>query len=94
MTSIAIDNMDAFLSRYRTGMTIEETRFTSTSSDGRFNSSANVQLRINNNKSGRDVDSISINRGENEVLFPPGAKFRVVSIRNENGKTIVEMEEL
>lgn len=87
-------DMDSFLSRYQVGAVVEEQRFTSTSTNGRFGQGSNVQIIVRKHRSGRDVDYFSLNQGEAEILFAPGVKLRVKSVRRDGSKTIVEAEEV
>jgi len=91
--------MAAFNTRYAVGEIVEETRFTSTSTNGGFGRGSNTQFRITKHKSARDVDYFSLNQGEKEILFAPGARFRVLSVNEQrdnygNVQRIIEMEEV
>lgn len=94
--NIYVDYIDLgeFLNRYRVGAVLEEKRFTSTSTDGVFGKGRNVQLKFVQHRSGRDVDSFSLNKGEREVLFPPGTNIRVKSVSRQGFQIIVEVEEV
>ncbi|WP_406817207.1 ADP-ribosyltransferase [Mycobacterium sp. M23085] len=86
------------LEQYRPGEVITEAAFTSTSTDHTVALSptfaGNTEFRIWST-TGRDVSSVSMFPGEQEVLFPAGSKFYVVSktIDPKTGRTIIEMIE-
>jgi hypothetical protein len=68
---------------YRPGAIVEEKQFTSTAnSETGGNFGGNVMYTIRS-KSGRDVRPISSHKGENEILFMPGTKFRVVKVEGK-----------
>ena len=50
-----------------------------------------VEVHIKGNKSGRDVSMFSLHQSEGEVLFPPGAKFKLEggTVVDTNGTTRV-----
>ena len=91
--NIQVDDMDNFLSRYVVGQVVEETRFTSTSTNGAFGRGRNVQIVFRAHKSARDVAHFSLHKNEQEALFAPGLRLRVKAIRREGYTTIVEVEE-
>lgn len=79
-------------SRYTVGTTKTYSKFVSTSKRKKqayFNKPGYpVQLRIDNTHSGVDVSSLSqYMLDEGEVLFPPGAKFRVVAASHTKDAT-------
>jgi hypothetical protein len=86
---------------YRPGAVVEEKQFTSTANaETGGNFSGNVMYTIRS-KTGRDVKSISSHKGENEILFMPGTKFRVVSVKETearsgyyNKRLDIELEEV
>ncbi|OJZ76301.1 NAD(+)--arginine ADP-ribosyltransferase Mav [Mycobacterium paraffinicum] len=86
------------LERYKPGDIITEHAFTSTSTDQTVARSptfaGNTEFRIWST-TGRDISAVSIFPGEQEILFPAGSKFYVVSktIDPETGRTIIEMIE-
>jgi SPP1 gp7 family putative phage head morphogenesis protein len=92
--NIEVDDLDKFLSRYRVGQVLEETRFTSTSTNGVYGEGSNVRLVFYKYKSARDVSYFSMHKSEREVLFAPGLKLRVKAILNDGYTTIVEVEEV
>ena len=79
--------------RYTVGQVVEETRFTSTSTNGAFGEGRNVKMVFRAHKSARDVAHFSLHKNEQEVLFAPGLRLRVKAIRREGYTTIVEVEE-
>jgi hypothetical protein len=86
------------LAQYRPGEIITEKAFLSTTTDPSVARSTaftgNVEFRIFSN-TGRDISSVSLLPGEEEVLFPPGTRFYVVGRTTDpvTGKTIIEMIE-
>lgn len=86
------------LEQYRPGDVITEPAFTSTSMDHTVAQSptfaGNTEFRIWST-TGRDVSSVSMYPDEQEILFPAGSKFYVVSktVDPQTGRTIIEMIE-
>jgi hypothetical protein len=86
------------IARYRPGEVITEDAFLSTTTNpGVARSPAfagNVEFRILSN-TGRDISSFSVFPGEQEVLFPPGTNFVVVSktVDPVTGRTVIRMME-
>ncbi|OBI34929.1 ADP-ribosyltransferase [Mycobacterium sp. E2238] len=86
------------LEQYKPGDIITEHAFTSTSTDPTVAQSptfaGNTEFRIWST-TGRDVSSVSMYPGEQEILFPAGSKFYVVSkiLDPRTGRTIIEMIE-
>ena len=86
------------LEEYRPGEIITEPAFTSTSTDHAVAQSptfaGNTEFRIWST-TGRDVSSASMYPGEQEILFPAGSKFYVISklVDPQTGRTIIEMIE-
>ncbi len=86
------------LEQYRPGEVITESAFTSTSMDHAVAQSptfaGNTEFRIWST-TGRDVSSVSMYPGEQEILFPAGSKFYVLNktVDPQTGRTIIEMIE-
>jgi hypothetical protein len=86
------------LDQYRAGEIIKEDAFLSTSTNTAVARSpsfaGNVEFRILSS-SGRDISSVSMFPGEQEVLFPSGTTFYVVSkvLDPLTGRTIIRMIE-
>lgn len=86
------------LEQYRPGEIITESAFTSTSTDHAVAQSptfaGNTEFRIWST-TGRDVSSVSMFPGEQEILFPAGSKFYVIrkTVDLQTGRTIIEMIE-
>lgn len=78
----------------RPGTVIMHRGFTSTSYGSRAAFSGDVKITIRKVLSGRKVDDISIHESEREVLFPPGATFKVVSYQESGYTKYVELEEI
>jgi hypothetical protein len=86
------------LAQYEPGEVITESAFISTTTNPAVAQSpafaGNVEFRIQST-TGRDISSVSLFPAEQEVLFPAGAKFYVVSktVDPLTGRTIIEMIE-
>jgi len=65
---------------YKVGQVIEEKGFTSTTKNQTMRYPGNVVWEINANKGGKDISEIEAFTNE-EVLFPPNSKFKVVGKR-------------
>ena len=78
---------------YKTGTIVTENAFVSTSLDrsAAFEGGMNFVIR---SKSGRNVSQISHFDFEQEVLFPPGTKFKVISNKLVNDTPTVTLEEI
>jgi hypothetical protein len=86
------------LAQYQPGATVTESAFTSTTKNPAVAQSpafaGNVEFRILSS-TGRDVSSVSVYPGEQEVVFPAGTNFYVLDRRIDpiTGITIIEMLE-
>ncbi|ORA16991.1 hypothetical protein BST12_20170 [Mycobacterium angelicum] len=86
------------IAQYKPGEIIIEKAFMSTSTDPEIAQSAtfagNVEFRILS-KTGRNISSVSMFPNEQEILFPAGTKFFVLSktVDQSTGKTIIDMME-
>lgn len=82
------------LAQYKPGEVITEKAFTSTSTASTQAFPGSTQFTILS-KSGKDVSQYSQYPGEQEILFPPGARFEIVSRTYDpaTGKTFIEMVE-
>ncbi len=86
------------LAQYRPGEVITEDAFLSTSTNAAVARSpsfvGNVEFRIMSS-TGRDVSSFSVFPGEQEILFPSGTTFYVVSktVDPVTGRTVIRMAE-
>jgi uncharacterized protein YukE len=86
------------IARYRPGEVITEDAFLSTTRDPGVARSptfaGNVEFRIVSN-TGRDISPFSLFPGEQEVLFPPGTDFLVMSkvVDPTTGRTVIRMME-
>ena len=86
------------LAQYRPGEIITEDAFLSTTTDPAVARSpgfaGNVEFRIMSS-TGRDVSSVSMFPDEQEILFPSGTSFYVVSktIDPVTGRTVIRMAE-
>jgi hypothetical protein len=93
-TNLPVDVLD----RYQPGQVITEPAFTSTTTIRAVAEgpafAGNVEFRIFST-TGRDISSFSMYPGEQEILFPPGAKFYVVNktVDPQTCRTIIEMIE-
>ncbi|MCE9667733.1 ADP-ribosyltransferase [Myxococcus stipitatus] len=78
---------------YITGAVITRDSFTSTAKnlDSKFDGDAVLEIKT---KTGRDIQGASLKPGEEEVLIPPGATFRVVE-RDDRGPVLrLKLEEI
>jgi hypothetical protein len=75
---------------YKIGQLVQERRFLSTSATTRWplaimrsrtSKDIRVLFVITNFRNGKDISKFSNSKSEDEVLFPPGCTFRVVSIK-------------
>lgn len=86
------------VAQYRPGEVITENTFLSTTTNPAVAQSSafsgNVEFRILSS-TGRDVSSVSIYPHEQEILFPAGTKFYVLSktVDPVTGRTTIEMIE-
>ncbi len=86
------------LAQYQPGAVVTEAAFVSTSVDPAVARSpafaGNVEFRIVS-ATGRDISSLSLISHEQEVLFPSGMQFYVITRTTDplTGKTIIEMAE-
>jgi hypothetical protein len=86
------------LAEYRPGEVITEDAFLSTTTNPAVSRSpsfaGNVEFRIMSS-TGRNISSVSMFPGEQEILFPAGTKFYVVSkiIDPLTGRTVIRMVE-
>ena len=97
-------NPAAAMQQYRPGQIVPYDNFLSSakSINASFipNAGYGIAFEILGLRSGRDIMMISTNRDEEEVLFPPGARFKVVSVTDRSaalgghGKVWVRMVEL
>lgn len=81
---------------WEVGGTIKESGFTSTSTNEnmvRDKFAGKTLMRIKN-KSGRNITSMSRFKGEDEVLVPSGAQYRITGKRKEGDITVYDMEEV
>jgi hypothetical protein len=61
-----------------------------------FNFAGEIQITINGKtggSAGKNVSALSQHPNENEILFPPGTKFRVISCKEEGNTTFVVLAE-
>jgi SPP1 gp7 family putative phage head morphogenesis protein len=85
--------LEQALSTYTPGAIVEEHAFISTSTGDRAAFSGNMFMKIKS-KTGVLVQDFSKFTGEREVLYKPGTRLRVISVRKDPGAYIVEMEEV
>ena len=85
----------AYLASYQVGAVIRELGFTSTSKgeNAPDTFSGNAFLEIES-KTGKDIGFINPAAEENEVLFPPGAQFKILEKRSEHGMLYIKMTEI
>jgi len=94
-------NAKQVLSKFKEGAAVSDKGFLSTSADKRV---AETMASVNSEKgqtsviftlsgkSGFDISKLSNIRAEKEVLFQPGAKFRVASARIVSGRVEVRLK--
>lgn len=87
------EELKKVLATYQKGTVIEDSAFVSTSYGERAAFSGNVYMRVNG-KTGVNVSQYSYYKGEREVLFMPGTRFRVDDVKNEGGKYIITVTEI
>ena len=86
------------LDQYRPGEIVTEDAFLSTTTNTAVARSptfaGNVEFRILSS-AGRDISSVSMIPAEQEILFPPGTRFYVVSKTLDplTGRTVIRMVE-
>lgn len=84
------------IQKYKTGETIVERGFTSTSSSksaiSDFETFANVSYVIDSTK-GKSVKKLSEHAEEEEILYPPGTQFKILNVEENNGKYTVYMRD-
>lgn len=91
-TTLSATNLAQFKKLYVKGAIIEETGFLSTSTGSGFGGRIRFKIKSKNGTSVRELSQFS---GENEVLFPPGSKFRIDEVVvNPNRTTVVTMTEI
>lgn len=91
--SFSQDQLKAMLSTYRVGAVVEDAAFVSSSYGEQAAFGGNVFMKIQG-KSGINVDNYSQYKGEREVLFMPGTRFRVDGVEQVNGKYIIRLTEV
>jgi len=84
----------ALLESYREGAVLTELGFTSSTKgdEGASTFSGNAVLEIQS-KTGRSVGALNTDPEENEVLFAPGARFKIEKISRKHGLMYVQMTE-
>jgi SPP1 gp7 family putative phage head morphogenesis protein len=87
------NDLQKVLATYREGVIVEEAAFTSTTLGESAAFSGNVYMKIEG-KTGVHVRDYSYHSRENEVLYAPGARFKVNRVENVNGKYVLYMEEV
>jgi hypothetical protein len=90
---------NAFAARFhsfiRQGGTLPEPGFLSTTvKRGAYNLDPNSKspvsrtIDVSDSSAGKSVIDLSSNKGENEVLFPPGTSMQITSIKDEKGQSV------
>lgn len=91
------EQIDAVVNQYKTGKVITEKAFLSTATGGVTPAySGTAVLYTIKSKNGRSVKDVSAYPWEDEVLFPPGAKFKVLKkeFNSEENQHMIYMEEV
>lgn len=78
---------------YKVGARVSEKAFTSTSRNFKSKFSGNTMFVIKS-RTGKMIDELSTFANEQEVLFPPGTVFKVISRVAEEGKVKIFMEQI
>jgi hypothetical protein len=81
------------VSQYVVGNVVEEAAYMSTSYIKGANFPGNVQYAIMS-KTGKKIDFLSMFKGEKEILFAPGSRFKVLEVTHTGGVTHVKMSQL
>ncbi|MDB5064697.1 MAG: hypothetical protein JWM18_1131 [Chloroflexi bacterium] len=93
-TTLRPEVIGRFVEAARSGHPIVEDAFTSTTSDPSVAFSGNTRFVIRS-AHGKDVSPISVFGTEQEVLFPPGTKFRVLSVTESSaGDHVIMLREV
>lgn len=79
------------LQEHQVGQIVQYDAFTSTSKGHGF---SDVHRFVIHSKTGADLDSTKINSAEQEVLFPPGTKFKVLDRRKVDDQIEFTLEEV
>ncbi len=85
-----------FLKKHKAGSDIQYKSFISTSkysgwADSKYGSEENVLLKIESVSKGKDISWISECPDEDEILFPPGTKFTVLSNEKKGDRTYIHL---
>lgn len=81
-----------FLSEHAVGKVVTYPEYLSTTCEGVYDKTGNVQIYIQDSKQGKDLSLI--NKNEKEVLYQRGSSFKVVYVEEKNGKTFILLEEV
>jgi len=85
------EDIDKFLKGYEVGAIKIFNEYLSTTKGEIYNPYGQVQIFIINSKKGKDISKY--NSEEQEVLYPRGAKFKVLEIKKDEDKYNIVMEE-
>lgn len=93
MRGIGTYNLDRLFTVYREGVVVQEQAFVSTGKSRGFTGNVTFQIQ---SKTGRDVSGLSQHPGEvgGEVLFGPGARFKVTRTERHGDRATIFMEEV
>lgn len=84
------EQLKEFLQIHKVGEDVEYPAYTSTTKGEIYNPDADILVKIKS-KSGRDISSM--NKEEQEIVYPRNSKFTVVNFKVNYGKYEIEMEE-
>lgn len=84
------EQLKEFLRIHKVGEEVRYKAYTSTTKGEIYNPDAEVFVIIQS-KSGRDISHM--NREEQEVTYPRNSRFKVIGIKEKQGKYIIKMEE-
>lgn len=84
------EQLKEFLRIHKVGEDVEYPAYTSTTKGEIYNPDADILVKIKS-KSGRDISSM--NKEEQEIVYPRNSKFTVINFKVNSGKYEIEMEE-
>lgn len=92
ITFFAEEDAEKFFDSFKVNQEYAPGQYLSTTKAGVYNEEGQVQIYVQNARNGKDLRGW--NDMENEVLYPRGAKFRVVNKTKYDGKFYILLEEV
>ena len=92
ITFFAEEDAEKFFDSFKVNQEYAPGQYLSTTKAGVYNEEGQVQIYVQNARNGKDLHGW--NDMENEVLYPRGAKFRVVNKTKYDGKFYILLEEV